>query len=347
MLSVRLAHRSPIRLDVELQCGPGELLALVGPSGAGKTTVLRCVAGLHRPDAGRVVLDGTTWFDGARGVDLAPERRSVGLVFQHYALFPHLTVAQNVGFGGAGAQRVGELLRRLRIDALADARPVTLSGGERQRTALARALARDPAVVLLDEPLAALDADTRATVRAELHDLLAGLALPTLLVTHDFADASALAQRIGVVVAGELRQLGTPHELLAHPADAFVVRFTGGAVLPGEAEPAPGGGSLIRLDANRGTVRTPDRVRGRVGLALHPWEPRLEAAGGEHREGISGVVAALEPAGDRVRVRVGDVVAERPASEVAALALRRGDPVRLLAPERPRTVPLAAGLPPR
>jgi len=207
-------------------------------------------------------------------------------------------------------------------------------------------------VLLLDEPLSALDAHTRGVVRLELQDLLAELALPALLVTHDFRDAAALAQRIGVVVAGRLRQLGTAQELVERPADAFVVRFTGGALLPGVAAPS-GSGSVIRLDDGRGEVRTPERLRGRVAVALQPWEPRIAGAGpdgagiaGETENVVAGTVAALEPAGDRVRVRVGEVVAERPAEEVAALALRRGDRVDLVLPMRPRTVPLADGLPP-
>ncbi|MDX6726478.1 MAG: molybdate transport system ATP-binding protein, partial [Baekduia sp.] len=143
------------------------------------------MAGLLAPDTGRIGLDGSAWFDADAGVDLPPERRAVGMVFQDYALFPHMTVAQNVAFGtrgagrGNGAGRVGELLERLRIGTLAGARPGTLSGGERQRVAVARALARDPAVLLLDEPLSALDADTRAVVRGELAALLAELRLPT------------------------------------------------------------------------------------------------------------------------------------------------------------------------
>ena len=195
-LTVELSH--PLRtfaLDLTLETRR-ETLALVGPSGAGKSSVLRAVAGLLRPAAGRVALGPRAWFDAARGIDLPPERRSVGLVFQDYALFPHLDVRRNVAFGGAG--RVEELLERFRISHLARARPATLSGGERQRVALARALAREPRVLLLDEPLAALDAQTKATVRAELGELLREVRLPTIVVTRDFEAAAALADRIGV-----------------------------------------------------------------------------------------------------------------------------------------------------
>jgi len=159
--------------------------------------VLRVAAGLA---PGRVALDGEDW------THLPPERRRVGFVFQDYALFPHLTVRGNVAYAG----KVGDLLERLRIAHLADAKPAQLSGGERQRVALARALARDPAVLLLDEPLAALDAHTKAQVRHELAELLRELQLPTLLVTHDYEDAAALADEVGVLVDGTLRQLARP-----------------------------------------------------------------------------------------------------------------------------------------
>ena len=188
----------------------------------GKSSVLRAIAGLLRPERGGS-RSAQAWLDTEARVDLPPERRSVGLVFQEYALFPHLDVRRNVGFGGRG--RVDELLERFRISHLANARPGDL--GERQRVALARALARDPAVLLLDEPLSALDAHTRGVVRAELAELLAELRLPTLLVTHDFEDAAALADRVGVIVEGRILQLGAAADLLAAPADAFVASFTG------------------------------------------------------------------------------------------------------------------------
>ena len=282
-------------LRLALDVAPGTT-ALVGPSGAGKTTVLRCVAGLHRPDAGRIAVGPAVWF--APGVALPPERRGVGLVFQDHALFPHLSVRQNVAFGGAA--RADELLERFGIAHLATARPGAISGGERQRVALARALARDPGVLLLDEPMSALDADTRSRVRTELQDVLGGLGLPTLLVTHDARDAAALAQRVGVVIAGELRQLGTFAELAADPADAWTARFTGANVLPGTLE-----GAAVRLDtgehihvAQRG--QTPFSHAARVGVVVHPWEVAL--GGGENV--VEAPVAALTPEGGRVRVRL-------------------------------------------
>src|SRR5439155_23374520 len=176
-----------------------------------------------------------------------------------YALFPHLTVAGNVTFGGGSADG---LLERLRIGHLVNAKPHELSGGERQRVALARALARRPSVLLLDEPMGALDPHTRAGVRAELHDLLRELRLPTLLVTHDFEDAAALADRIGVLSEGTVRQLGTAQDLLGSPADEVVASFAGANVLPGMAAAAPDGLTVVRLAAGA-TVYSTDDALGR------------------------------------------------------------------------------------
>jgi molybdate transport system ATP-binding protein len=327
-------------LDVRLSVG-AETVALVGPSGAGKSTVLRAIAGLRAPDRGRIALGSAVWFDAAAKVDRPPEARSVGLVFQEYALFPHMTVRRNVAFG-AGATGVDALLERLGIGHLADERPGHLSGGERQRVALARALAREPGVLLLDEPLSALDAHTRAGVRAHLQDVLARIGLPTLLVTHDFRDATALADRVGVIVDGRLRQVAPVAELLRHPRDAFVARFTGGNVLAGDARPARGG-SEVTLDGGA-TVRSAEAGEGRVGVAVYPWEIEVATAPPARNglNAIEGTIDGLDPEGDRVRVRVGELVAECGAAEADRLGLRRGDRAYLLfAPESARLV--AAG----
>jgi ABC-type sulfate/molybdate transport systems ATPase subunit len=225
ILSVELAvPLRSFRLELSLAVA-AETVAIVGPSGAGKTSVLRAIAGLLRPEAGRVALDDDVWFDSSTRVDRAPEDRSVGMVFQQYALFPHLSVRKNVEFGGK--EQAADMMERLGIAHLARARPPQLSGGERQRVALARALARSPKVLLLDEPLSALDPHTRDLVRAELAGQLAGLGLPTLVVSHDVADAVALADRVGVIRDGRIIQLGTPAELAAAPADEFVARVFG------------------------------------------------------------------------------------------------------------------------
>ena len=325
-LAVTLDHAlRSFRLALALEVGR-ETVALVGPSGAGKSSVLRAIAGLLRPGSGRVAVGGTTWLDTSAGIDLPPERRSVGLVFQEYALFPHLDVRRNVAFGGA--ERADELLERLRISHLARARPGDLSGGERQRVALARALARDPAVLLLDEPLSALDAHTRGVVRAELGDLLAELRLPTLLVTHDFEDAAALADRIGVLVEGRILQLAPASELVAAPSDAFVASFTGANLVHGNARPGPDGLTEVVLD-DGGTAWSSDVGSGRVAVAIYPWE--VAVARHEPRDSavnhVRGEIGSLVTLGNRVRVRVGPLTAEITAASAERLRLREGEAV--------------------
>src|SRR5258705_2881108 len=212
---------------VALEVEPGQCLAIAGPSGAGKTTLLRIVAGLAKPERGRIECGGETWFDSERRIDVPAERRRTGFVFQDYALFPHMTALANVEFGGDGGN-AGALLERLGIDAAtASRKPPALSGGERQRVALARALARDPAVLLLDEPLAALDPRTRARAARELASTLARVDIPALLVTHDFIEAATLGQEIAILDAGRVVQRGPASELAARPASAFVADLTG------------------------------------------------------------------------------------------------------------------------
>ena len=316
----RLGLRS---FDLSLALAVEGTVALVGPSGAGKTSVLRVIAGLARPDAGRVELDGESWVDVERGVFLSPEQRRVGLVFQEYALFPHLSVRHNVAFGGK--ERVDELLERFRLTRLAGARPRELSGGERQRVALARALARGPGVLLLDEPLSALDAHTKATVRVELEELLRDLELPTLIVTHDYEDAAALAETVGVVVEGKLRQLGTPEELVSSPDDPFVASFTGANLLRGHAEVLEDGLTSIRLESGD-VVYSTDRASGEVGVVVYPWDVSLGRVqvDGSALNLLSGEVASVVPVGNRVRVRIGPLTAEVTAASAEKLELQRG-----------------------
>jgi molybdate transport system ATP-binding protein len=323
-LHLQLSLRS-YALDVAVAVDGGTL-ALVGPSGAGKTTVVRALAGLRRPDAGHVRVDGRVWFDGAAKVALAPEHRSVGVVFQDYALFPHMTVAANVAFA-RGAEPLG-LLGRFGVGHLAGARPGALSGGERQRVALARALARDPQLLLLDEPLSALDTHTRAQVREELGELLREVGLTTLLVTHDFRDAAVLADRVAVIVDGRLRQLGTPQELVDGPDDAFVASFTGATVVRGQATARRGGGSTVVLDDGGGALLADTTADGAVQVAVQPWNVALDVVGGDEADGIRGRLGRLTPEGSGVRVRVGPLIAHTTHAALQALGAEPGDPVR-------------------
>ncbi len=298
-------------------------VALVGPSGAGKTSVLRAVAGLTRPEQGRIAFDGTAWFDSDTGVFLPSEHRSVGLVFQEYALFPHMSVRQNIAYGGKA--RADEFLERFRITRLANARPTELSGGERQRVALARALAREPEVLLLDEPMSALDANTRTAVRAELQELLRELALPTLLVTHDYEDAASLADKVGVVVDGELRQLASPAELVASPADGFVASFTGANLLHGIASAGAHDLTEIRLESGE-LVYSTDRGRGPVEVVVYPWEVSLgrDAPRDSAQNVIRGEVRSIVHISNRARVKVGPLTAEVTAAALERLELQVG-----------------------
>jgi molybdate transport system ATP-binding protein len=219
-------------LDVEWQAGDG-VAVLFGPSGAGKTVTLQCLAGLMRPDAGRVVVDGRVLFDSDAGVSVPPQQRRVGYVFQGYALFPHLTVAGNVGFGlrdrprPERQRRTKEVLARLGIEDLADRHPGELSGGQRQRVALGRALAPDPALLLLDEPLSALDLPLRRALRDELRTILAAWGTAAVLVTHDFTEAYRLGDRIVVYENGRVIQAAPRAELLWQPASRAVARVMG------------------------------------------------------------------------------------------------------------------------
>jgi iron(III) transport system ATP-binding protein len=225
-----------VALDgLDLRVGDGEVVALLGPSGSGKTTALRLVAGFDRPDEGRVALGNRPVADPARGVWVPPERRGLGMVFQDLALFPHLTVAQNVGFGlpggavGDRAERVRRMLGLVGIDELAGRYPHELSGGQQQRVALARALAPGPAVVLLDEPFASLDAGLRGRLCEEVGRILREAGATALFVTHDQDEALALADRVAVLDRGRVEQVDAPHRIYHAPATRFVAGFVGQA----------------------------------------------------------------------------------------------------------------------
>jgi molybdate transport system ATP-binding protein len=316
--------RLPLRsFDLELTLEVAGTIALVGPSGAGKSSILRAIAGLTRPAEGRIALGGEVWFDSAAGSSRPPETRAVGLVFQEYALFPHMTVRQNVAYGGR--RNTDELLERFHIAPLANARPGSLSGGERQRVALARALARDPKVLLLDEPLAALDPHTRDTIRVELRATLRELGLPTIVVTHDFVDAAALADQVGVLVDGKIVQIGEAEALISSPVSPFVARFAGGNVLHGHARRADTLTS-IELD-DRNVIVSSDTGQGEVAAVVYPWDITLSRAlpSDSAQNHVQGSVTSIVPVANRMRVTVGAVTAEVTAESAQRLQIREGD----------------------
>lgn len=227
-LEVLIRQDHPIPLDLAFACRPGELVALIGPSGAGKTTALRTIAGLYRPQEARVSCGGETWLDTVAGAFRGPHDRRVGMVFQAYALFPHLTALGNVEAALTHRPkrerdgRARDLLRLVHLDGLGDRRPAELSGGQQQRVALARALARDPKVLLLDEPFSAVDRRTRRRLREELVGLRTAVRAPIVLVTHDLDEAASLADRLIVIDKGALLQEGTPADVLGSPASDAV-----------------------------------------------------------------------------------------------------------------------------
>lgn len=230
-IDVRLVRRLPgFTLDVGWSADGG-VAALFGPSGSGKTLTLQCLAGLLRPDEGRIVVDGRVLFDAAAGTHVPPQQRRVGYVFQGYALFPHLSVEDNVGFGlrdrprAERARKVADVLGRLGLAGLERRRPAELSGGQRQRVALGRALAIDPALLLLDEPLSALDAPLRRALRTELRAILGEWGTAAVVVTHDFGEAYRLGDRIVVYEGGRVVQAAPRSELLWQPASEAVARI--------------------------------------------------------------------------------------------------------------------------
>jgi molybdate transport system ATP-binding protein len=332
-LEVELRHRlSRLDLEVAFSVGP-ETVAMVGPSGAGKSTILKTICGLVHPDHGRVVHGERTLLDTDQGVDLSPEDRRVGLVYQDGALFPFLTVGRNVAFGVRGDRRHREqraltVLERFGIAHLATARPSDLSGGERQRVALARAIAPEPEILLLDEPLSALDASTKAEVAAELEHRLRELSLPTVLVSHDFADVLGLEARVAVLQEGRIVQIGPPTELVEAPASPFVASLAGVNYFPGMAGPL---GDLTEIHGDGWDVAllSIESVRGHVGVVVYPWEISLSptAPQGSALNAVPGTVRRVSVVGNRARVSLDSrppIVAEVTEESIRHLGLRPG-----------------------
>jgi molybdate transport system ATP-binding protein len=333
--SIRLAL-GPLDLDMEIAIEEGEVVALLGPNGAGKTTLLRAVAGLVAFKAGFVRLDGEVFEDTTTNRYVPTERRPIGFVFQDYLLFPHLDVLDNVAFGlrsrgmprGAAAQKAREWLDRVGLLSYARAKPSELSGGQRQRVALARALAPDPRLLLLDEPLAALDVTTRAEVRRDLKRHLASFQGIRLVVTHDPLEAVALADRLIVMENGRLVQTGAPAEVTERPRSQYVADLVGVNLLRGEAGngsvQVAGGTVVAAAGAESGDVFAVIHPRA---VAIHKVRPE-----GSPRNVWPGRASHIELLGNRVRVRIeGQVplVAEVTPSALRELDLIEGGEVWL------------------
>jgi molybdate transport system ATP-binding protein len=295
---------------------------LFGPSGSGKTTVLRALAGLDRPEAGTITFDGETWLDAARGVFVPPQARGIGFLFQEYALFPHLSVAANVAYGlhrlprGERRARVEALAGPLGLEGLLDRRPAALSGGQRQRVALARALAPRPRLLLLDEPLSALDAPSREALRGELRHALEASGVPAVVVTHDRTEALALGDRLVVLAEGGVRQVGPVHEVFSLPVDAEVARVVGTEnVFPAR---------LVRREEGLAVVRAGDAEL----VAVDPGGLEDEAYACVRAEDV--VLEAADEGASSARNRLpGAVVARRDEGPLARITVDCG--VRLVA----------------
>jgi molybdate transport system ATP-binding protein len=325
------ASAGEFRLEVELALADGEVCALVGPNGAGKTTLLRVLAGLLPIDEGAVRLGGDTVDEPACGVFVPPERRSVGVAFQDYRLFPHLSARENVAFGlrargtprRLARSRADDWLARVGLGGRGDAAPHSLSGGEAQRVALVRALVTEPSLLLLDEPLAALDVQHRAAFRRDLRAVLRGFTGACLLVTHDAVDALSLADRLLIMQDGRIVQEGTPDEIVTRPRSQYVADLVGLNLYRGEAH----GDHVVLADGSVITVAGEHRGAVLAVVAPHAVVLHRHAPDGTARNVWPGAIDAIERVGDRVRVHVGGavpVVAEVTPAAVAALALGVG-----------------------
>jgi molybdate transport system ATP-binding protein len=335
----RYAAGAVIAPELRLTAGDEAVTVLFGPSGSGKTTTLRCLAGLERPDAGRIEVDGETWFDAAAGVDRPPQARRAGLLFQETALFPHLSVADNVAFGLHGlpaaerSARLAGAVLRVGLQGLEDRRPGELSGGQKQRVALARALAPAPRLLLLDEPLSALDAPAREELRGELRRVLRDLAVPALIVTHDRLEALALGNRLAVIVDGRVRQVGSIEDVFSRPADVEVARVVGTeTVMPARVLEKRDGLLLVEAGRARLLALDPGDLRGDVFACIRAEDVLLErgtVGQVSARNRLAGRITEVAPQGPMVRVRVDcgfplTALVTRQAREELALAV--GEP---------------------
>jgi molybdate transport system ATP-binding protein len=319
--------RGSLSLDVWLTAAPGEVVALLGPNGAGKTTILRCLAGLLAIDRGSIEVFGSVVDDPASGTFVPAEQRSSGVMFQQYLLFPHMSVLENVAFAlrargvdkPVAREQARQWLRKVGSDGIERSRPAQLSGGQAQRVALARALASEPKLLLLDEPLAALDAATKVEVRRELRRHLAGFAGSAVLVTHDPVDAYTLADRVVIIEHGNVVQDGTFIEIAAHPRSAYVAELVGVNLLTGSMM-----GGVFAVDGGATLVVAAADVDGAAIAVIRPQAVSLHIARpeGSPRNTWIATVIDVDHRADRVRVRLqGPIQLSAEITSAAAEAL--------------------------
>jgi len=350
MLELRVASRlGTFELEAELDVADGEVMVLVGESGSGKSTLLRCLSGLLRPDRGRISMDGATWFDSERSAWLSANERAVGVVTQDVALFPHLSAAENVAFGLRAQripapereQRTAAALERLGIASLAARKPHQLSGGQQQRVAIARAVVLEPRLLLLDEPLSALDAASRRAIRGELRKLLDELSCATVYVTHSPAEALSFGECITVLEAGRVSQVGTREDLMRSPRSPYVAEFLGVNLFFGTLTGPDGvrsaGGARIALPYGELTIAERAGAPGGAGsgdtaILVRPRDITLALARptGTARNVFEGAIEELVPQppdGELVRTSLATtppLIAEVTRQAVTALALAPG-----------------------
>ncbi|WP_136600590.1 ABC transporter ATP-binding protein [Salinigranum halophilum] len=314
---------------VDLTVGQ-EVLSVLGPSGSGKTTLLSLVAGMLEPERGSITLDGREL------VGTPLEEREVGVVFQEGALFPHMTGRENVEYAATGRGRVDELVEMLEIGSVLDRRPAALSGGERQRVALARTLAADPNALLLDEPLSSLDSPIRRRLRDQLHDLFASLDIPVVYVTHDQRAATVLGDRLAVLRAGQVDQLGTPEAVLNRPESAFVARFTGSENVFEARVAGRDGEAVLRVGDAALPTDGDVTVGTTVTACVRPSRIRLVPPESARATALTGTVRRLLNEGDEYRVTVAgegwEMTTRTRHATVERVGVRQGSTVRLSIP---------------
>jgi len=306
-------QRGDLELDATLRVEPGEVLALVGPNGAGKSTILELLAGLTPVDAGSIRLAETLVDDPGSGVFITAEQRRTGVVFQDHLLFDHLSAADNVAFGlrcrgvrrTEARRRASELLTALGLGAYSDRKTSELSGGQAQRVALARALAPGPDLLLLDEPLSALDVETRRDIRRTLVEQLAVFPGPAIVVTHDPTDAMVLADRVAVIEHGRITQVGTVDEVRTHPATPYAASLVGTNLLDGIAD-----GTTVELASGHHLTVADGSHLGPVRLAIRPEAVSLhpDRPSGSQRNVWSTTIEVIEPMGDTTRLTLGEPI---------------------------------------
>lgn len=307
----RFQDSAVIRAELSQPARGHSVTVLFGPSGCGKTTVLRCLAGLEKPEEGTIRFGNETWFDAERGICLAPQQRGIGFVFQDYALFPHLTVRGNIGFGIRSSTRdgdVNQMLQRFGLVEVAHQRPRQLSGGQQQRVALARALMRRPRLLLLDEPLSALDATMREELRGELRQFLSSCEVPVLLVTHDRDEALALGNELVVMSGGRVLQSGPVLEVFNRPADAEVARVVRVENLqPGRVLNIADGLATVEVGKVMLTAIAPPEAQEQVIVCIRGEDvilQREQKAASSVRNRIAARVIALHPGSPLTRVEL-------------------------------------------